>query len=52
MKANVLFADNLHFHERNFGSLMRVLKKYKIEHQFNQTHRDWMSLYGDHPQPK
>ncbi len=48
MKAHILFADNLHFHERNFGSLMRVIKKYNISHQFNQEHRDWMALYGDY----
>ena len=48
MKAHVLFADNLHFHERNFGSLMRVIKKYNIAHQFNQDHREWMALYGNY----
>ncbi|MDE1231498.1 capsule biosynthesis protein [Vibrio aestuarianus] len=48
MTVKILFSDNLHFHERNFKSLFKLIAKEKYDVEFNEEHRDWMSLYGDY----
>ncbi|WP_102505132.1 capsular polysaccharide export protein, LipB/KpsS family [Salinivibrio kushneri] len=48
MKANILFSDNLHFHKRNFKSLIEAVESLKHDVEYNQDYIDWMALYGDY----
>lgn len=45
---SILFPDNLHFHERNFRSLVEYVAREKIRCHFVDERRDWLSLFGDY----
>ncbi|MCD9521139.1 capsular biosynthesis protein [Photobacterium phosphoreum] len=48
MSVKILFSDKLHFHERNFKSLIEVVSNNKFDVEYNTEYQDWMSLYGDY----
>ncbi|EGQ7649196.1 MULTISPECIES: capsule biosynthesis protein [Vibrio] len=48
MKAKILFSDNLHFHKRNFKSLIEAVENQNYDVEYNQEYKDWMALYGDY----
>lgn len=48
MKEKILFSDNLHFHKRNFKSLIDFVENQNFDIEYNVEHRDWMALYGDY----
>ncbi|WP_111895779.1 hypothetical protein [Acinetobacter sp. MB5] len=47
-KLSILFADNLHFHDRNFKSLFDFFNKNKIKYDFVNIDKSWLSLYGNY----
>ena len=42
----LLFADNWHFHRRNFLPIFEALKKDSIPHQFETYRRSWWKAHG------
>lgn len=42
----LLFADNWHFHRRNFLPIFEALKKDSIPHQFEISRRSWWKAHG------
>ncbi|MCX9439169.1 capsular polysaccharide export protein, LipB/KpsS family [Vibrio cholerae] len=48
MSNKIIFSDNLHFHDRNFKSLMDLIGGDEFQCHYNTDFRDWMSLYGDY----
>ncbi|NIY87087.1 capsular polysaccharide export protein, LipB/KpsS family [Vibrio campbellii] len=48
MQAKILFSDDLHFHKRNFKSLIEAVETQNYDVEYNQEHKDWMALYGDY----
>ena len=48
MSIKILFSDKLHFHKRNFKSLIEVVSNNNFDVEYNTEHQDWMSLYGDY----
>ena len=47
-KLNILFPDNLHFHERGFKSLFEFIKKYGIAHTFVKDRYELKACYGEY----
>lgn len=48
MKIKILFPDTLHFHKRNFKSLMELTERKDIETIFNAEFNELKSLYGNY----
>ncbi|MEA9603816.1 hypothetical protein VC159_05035 [Polynucleobacter sp. JS-JIR-II-c23] len=42
----LLFADNWHFHRRNFLPIFEALKKDSLPHQFETSRRSWWKAHG------
>jgi hypothetical protein len=42
----ILFADNWHFHRRNFLPIFEALKKDSLPHQFETSRRSWWKAHG------
>ncbi len=47
-KIKLLFADDLHFHKRNFKSLFKFIEKNNIEHSFMQPKKSMLSAFGNY----
>lgn len=47
-KVKLIFADNLHFHERNFRSLFQFIKQNSIEHTFMQPPKSMLTAFGNY----
>ena len=50
MTLSILIADSLHINKRNFGSFFKFVEKVKAEIYFEDSHKDWISLYGVYDQ--
>ncbi|WP_107860629.1 capsular polysaccharide export protein, LipB/KpsS family [Neisseria weaveri] len=46
MNISILVADSLHINKKNFGSFFKFIEKNKVKVHFEQSHKDWISLYG------
>ena len=46
MAMKLLFADNWHFHRRNFLPIFEALKKDSLPHQFETSRRSWWKAHG------
>lgn len=42
----ILFADNWHFHRRNFVPIFEAIKKDSLPHQFETSRRSWWKAHG------
>jgi len=42
----ILFADNWHFHRRNFLPIFEALKQDSLPHQFETSRRSWWKAHG------
>lgn len=49
---NLLFPDTLHFHERNFKSLMNLIKSKKVNATYIKEHNELKALYGNYKEVK
>ena len=50
MNLSILVADSLHINKKNFGSFFKFIEKIKAEIYFEDSHKDWISLYGVYDQ--
>lgn len=50
MNLSILVADSLHINKKNFGSFFKFIEKIKAKIYFEDSHKDWISLYGVYDQ--
>ncbi|MDK4679268.1 capsule biosynthesis protein [Kingella negevensis] len=46
MALSILVADSLHINQRNFGSFFTFVEQQKATVHFEDSHKDWIALYG------
>jgi len=47
-ETNILFADSINFHKKNFKSLFLFIKKNKIKNYFDENHRTLKCSFGNY----
>lgn len=48
MSIAILVADSLHINQKNFSSFFKFIEQTKVYIEFESTHKEWWSLYGNY----
>ncbi|MDK4605577.1 capsule biosynthesis protein, partial [Kingella kingae] len=48
MSISILVADSLHINKKNFASFFKFVEQTKPKIDFENTQKDWWTLYGNY----